>query len=175
MTKIYKKVIVDPKTWVDPADILPSARFDTLEESIEYVSEVLGSSASEECPCCGQIVKLYPRKLHDRMAAFLCALVRIWKAEKDNAWIHIRRINTGEKASTDASYLVHWGLVERESGMYRPTKKGVRFAMGKIRVPSHAMVYNRKYCLGFSGTRISIKDALGEKFDLDELLYGKWV
>jgi len=175
--KKVKKVVINPDSWVDPKSILPynDDSSVSLKEGIDYVASILESTDARECPCCGQIVKLYPRKLHSKMAAFLCSLVHFSRKKIADGWVHIRKINIGEKASTDASYLVHWGLVERDNkGSYRPTKNGKAFARGKLEVPSHAMVYDRDHCLGVSNMLVSVDEALGEEFSREELLYGRW-
>jgi len=172
-----KEIVIDPRTWVDPFEILPTSDEETtLQESIVQVADILESSDSGKCVCCGQTIKLYPRKFSNVMGKFLCKLVSLWKHRKSNKdWISIRRINKGEKASSDASYLVHWKLVKRgKVGLYRPTRKGEKFAKGLIRVPSHAFVYNGKFCLGLSNKLVSIDEVLGEKFNRNELLNTKW-
>jgi hypothetical protein len=55
------------------------------------------------------------------------------------------------------------------SGLWRITHKGRQFVDGVIRVPSHALVYKR-VARGFSEETVSIREALGERFDYDELM-----
>jgi hypothetical protein len=144
---------------------------DAIREMQERVEE--GTS----CPCCGRFVKLYRRKFHAEMAAFLCRLVRCWKTEP-------RYYSTRElcpaltKSATDGSYLVQWGLIEREmhqnrsggkAGMYRPTEAGLAFVAGHLLVPSHIHILCSEV-LGFSDDHIDIIGALGDHFNYDELM-----
>jgi len=135
------------------------------------------SEKGTKCPCCGQTVKLYKRKLHAEMADFLVKLVRKYRN-------HQRYYSTREllpdavKAATDGSYLVKWGLVEKvdssntaggKAGLYRPTPMGVDFVMGRINVVSHIHMLCGVF-VGYSDTYVSIKDCLGEDFDYPELM-----
>ena len=128
------------------------------------------------CPCCKQRCKIYKRKLNANMALFLCSLVALSGAERE--WVHYRNIRF---TSRDYSYLKHWGLVEecdpgdttkRTSGIWRPTPQGIAFARGEIEVISHVHLYNNvAYDVGHT-ERIGIIDALGDKFDYQELMRG---
>lgn len=129
------------------------------------------------CPCCGQYAKVYPRKLHSEMAAFLCRLVRAYQQEP--RWYHIREIRPSKvaKASTDGAYLKHWGLLESrdakpdgtKGGSYKPTELGVKFALGRARVRSHVYLYDNEVC-GWSDETVDIDDALASKFSRAELM-----
>ena len=131
------------------------------------------------CPCCGQLVKVYKRKLHSEMAVFLCRLVR--RAGMEYKWVNVRHVLRGgeetQKASTDGAYLTRWRLVETKrakpgepgAGLYRPTELGVRFVMRKIRVPSHIYMFNNTL-IGFTDKLVTIDDALGDKFSYEELM-----
>jgi hypothetical protein len=157
-----------------PAFAAPSK---SLAEAIREMREKVEEGAP--CPCCGRLVKLYHRKLHSEMAAFLCRLVARWKAEP-------RYYSTRElcpaltKSATDGSYLVLWGLVEREpiperndgggrAGMYRPTARGIEFAEGRLSVQSHVDILCGEvvgFCAGF----VDVHGALGDRFSYDELM-----
>jgi hypothetical protein len=131
------------------------------------------------CPCCDQLCKVYVRKLHTEMALFLIKLVRMWREGGDDTKMyHIRDLIRAEtKASTDGAYLVHWSLLVRSTpqesktrgGLYRPTGRGVEFVDDKITVPSHAKIYLNKL-VGLTGKPTTIRDALGSKFDYEELM-----
>jgi len=83
--------------------------------------------------------------------------------------------------SREEGKLAYWGLVEESltprddggrAGWWRVTTKGQLFVSGQITVPSHARVYNGN-ALNLIGTAVSIKDALGSKFNYNELMAGK--
>ncbi|MEN6368544.1 MAG: hypothetical protein ABFD77_02465, partial [Thermotogota bacterium] len=147
---------------------------------LEAISETREKTAKgTTCPCCGRFVKLYKRKLHAEMAAFLCRLVRKWRQEP-------RYYSTRElcpaltKSATDGSYLVLWGLIERDpipyrnrrggnAGMYAPSARGIDFVEGTLFVPFRAHILCGEL-VGFSAEQISIRQALGDKFNYDELM-----
>lgn len=131
------------------------------------------------CPCCHQLVKLYRRKLHTEMALFLIKLVKAY--QKSPRWYSTRELLPATaKSATDGAYLTRWGLVEKlpsmnssggKAGMYRPTSKGIEFALGQDFVPSHVHILCGKV-VGFSETVTNIQQCLGRKFNYSELMLG---
>jgi hypothetical protein len=130
------------------------------------------------CPCCNQLVKLYKRKLHTEMALFLIKLVKAY--QKKPRWYSTRELLPAiAKSATDGAYLTRWGLVEKmpsmnssggKAGMYKPTDKGIKFALGQIFVASHVHILCGK-TVGFSETTVFIQSCLGKKFNYTELMY----
>ena len=151
-----------------------ASALETLEQAKAHVEQ--GLSVGIECPCCGQLAKLYKRKIYATPAAELIALFRLDSTHDPDQFYHIsnfRNLHGG-----DISKLRYWGLVEertneddtkRTSGYWRITDKGRRFALGKITVPKYAYIYNSELH-GFSEQHQSIIDALGEKFNYPELM-----
>ena len=92
------------------------------------------------CPVCERIAQAYKRKLHPESVNFLRTLRRL------GGEAHVRDIYPdGGKASTDASYAVHWGLVTKPGvGFYSLTRKGERFLDGVVNVPEWVAVYNHE-------------------------------
>lgn len=143
-----------------------------------FIDSIRQSGKSKRCPCCNRLVKVYPRKLNSNMARFLILLVREYK--KYPRYYKTRELYPKDnKACSDGSYLVHWGLVDKAdrsnqamapAGTYRPTEKGLRFAHGLERVPSHAHVIPPNTLVGWSDKTTDIKQALGKKFNYDELM-----
>jgi len=148
---------------------------------ISKITKVIGDNAEQglDCPCCGRYVKLYKRKLHSEMATFLMQLVRQYNNVP--RWYSTRElIISARKASTDGSYLVHWGLIERKQstnssgdscGMYKPTKLGIRFAQNQVSVPSHLHMVCGEVA-GFSENHIYIEDCLETPFEFAQLMGG---
>lgn len=160
----------------------------TLAAAREFVQ---GQVASEDedgtlvagpgllCPCCGQLCKMYGRKMYAEMGAWLIWLVQAYK--QDPRWYSV---NEGpafqhRKGGGDYGKLVHWKLVERApndmavkrtSGLWRPTGEGMRFAMGDSKVPSHVYLFNNKV-YKFSDEQVDIKTVLGEHFDYFQLMH----
>ena len=105
-----------------------------------------------ECPCCNRTNKVYPRGIHWQSAAWLCVLIKKYITEP--RWYAVTEFSS---RGGDYAKLRYWDLVElkkevegdkRTSGLWKPTKKGIEFAQGKIRIPSKALIYNGNL-LGF--------------------------
>lgn len=131
------------------------------------------------CPCCHQRVKLYRRRLHSEMALFLIKLVKAYQAEQ-RGYSTRELLPATSKSSTDGAFLTRWDLVEGEpsmnssgakKGIYRPTRKGIEFAQGRISVPSHVHILCGK-TVGFSEAPIYISQCLGRRFNYAELMHG---
>jgi len=130
------------------------------------------------CPCCGQFVKLYKRKLNSGMAIALYRIFRegeVWIAVKD--FMRVNKFHNGH----DWTLLRHWGLLEEKpkdnndkvSGYWRITGKGMDFVFNAIRVPKHITIFNNKF-YGYDNPTdtVCFKDCIGDKFDYNELMYG---
>lgn len=140
---------------------------------------------ASECPCCGAVVKIYPRSIHAQMARWLIELARHTDRPPgilmgpDEGWIDQTTIPA---RGGDYGKLRHWGLVEhreksagddrRTSGMWRITWSGWRFARGDVPVPRFAHVY-RGSCLGYSAEQTTIRECLGERFSFADLWGGQ--
>lgn len=150
----------------------------TVAEAREFVKD--HADRGVECPCCNQYVKVYRRKLHSQMAAFLASLYGAIIRNFDEAFgdttvigrvVDVRDVRSaGEKASTDASYLTNWGLVQKHGrGQYSITRKGVEFLNGDIVVPKYVyMLCNQRTAI--SEETIGIDEVWDEDFDFDELM-----
>lgn len=127
----------------------------------------------DHCPLCGQMAKVYKRKINATMAR---TLITLWNvAERDFAHGPSLPGDTHE-----ISQLVWWGLVEEESrarpdggqaGWWRITDAGISFVMGTASVPKYARIYDGRR-LGHEGDPVDIKDALGTKFSYEDLMRG---
>ena len=144
----------------------------TLAEARQQIE-----NGGEQCPCCGQLVRSYKRKLHAQMAAWLCSLVR--QAGPGGRWVSIDELPA---RGGDYGKLVHWGLVEqkaktpedtkrRTSGLWRPTLRGYQWVRNELSVPKYAEV-RLGQLVQLTGEYISITDALGTHFDYAELMWG---
>lgn len=150
--------------------VVHEQRFNFGDEAIDCLNENGGKIRMSTCPCCEGNVKVYPRKLHADMAYFLILLKRA--CDKEFRFYHPRDLaESGEKASTDASYLDLWGLVEKNAKLYSITDMGIGFVMGRFPVPRTAHVLSPpKTVLRWSEEETTIQEALGDKFDYDELM-----
>lgn len=125
------------------------------------------------CPCCGQLVKLYTRKINSGQAV---SLIRLWWLCRDGQYHHYTEI---KKCATDFAQLKRWGLIigdeknkdstKRTSGMWKVTDIGAEFVKGEAYVRGQCQIYDDK-TKGLTGAFVNIKDALGDKFDYSELM-----
>lgn len=138
-----------------------------------------------ECPCCTQFVKLYKRKITSSMAYALILIYRYFKNHPEKEYVHMNDyLNSIEGLpfaikSGDNAKLRYWGLMEEKpevrddgstrAGYWKITELGKQFVEGDTAVQSHAKVFNSK-SYGLEGELITIQDALGNKFNYDELM-----
>lgn len=155
--------------------------FETLEEVRLFLRENWGKGVN--CPCCRQRVQLYKPKLYSTQCVCLINLNRERLA--GNEWVHVDKFdyyNTegkGRARGHNFSEIRYWGLIEqqpasedsktRTSGCWRITQKGIDFVNGKITVQERIRVFNATF-YGFEGKQITIKEAMGNKFDYNELM-----
>jgi len=150
------------------------------------------------CPCCKQHVKIYRRALGSQMARWLIWLVRTWEQKQagvrspvsgqlmhlecNHPWIDVK---LSPVRGGDYAKLIHWELVEhkvnepkqkrpdgsrpKDSGLWRPTFKGIDFVHQRLSVPSHMTLYCN-LLLEQSDDLIKIHQALGKKFDYHKLM-----
>jgi len=136
------------------------------------------------CPCCGQLCKIYKRKLNSTMALALVLIYQFFKTHKHADWLHVAAFLVKVKhdssiAGGDVVKLRYWGLLERAAGerpdgsdrigRYKITDLGKQFVEGRVAVASHVLLYNQSL-LGTATELITIKDALGQRFKYDELM-----
>ena len=146
------------------------------EEKIRLRAEVHDGTT---CGACGQFVKLYRRSINAGMAA---ALIRIYRASQDSpstaGWVDIREIPNVRGG--DYAKLRFWGLLEQApkgdgtAGLWRPTVEGGQFVGCERRVGKYVHVYNGSPVQidAEAGPYVSITDALGARFDYNELMRG---
>jgi len=129
-----------------------------------------------DCPCCGQRVQLYRRKLNSSMAYALLLVVR----DTTGDWLHVPTHKDLARLGGDFAKLRFWRLIEERSetndasggphaGYWRVTFRGRLFARGCIAVPRYVFVYNKR--VRRVGDKLTtITDALGDRFSYPELM-----
>lgn len=162
----------------------------TLEEAKAWLRTRFFEGA--ECPCCAQNVKLYKRALHGGMAASLIAFAKVTQATTPkDGWLKVPDdfVQTTKLVTVlgnrEYNKLRYWGLLEGQgpeqalesdapySGMWRITELGFQFVRGEVKLPKNVFVYNKQQLKPPAGTvveEIDIKQALGQKFNYDELM-----
>lgn len=146
------------------------ANIDALAAARTHVRERMKTREGTRCPCCEQFCKVYRRKISSPMARWLIHAVFLWK--KNEVSLH-----AGDdwsvailKGSGDFAKLRFWGLIEPLHGnRWYPTALGTDFVQDRVTVPEVALVFNDA-CLGFDGARVRIRDALGSRFNYDEIM-----
>lgn len=143
------------------------------------------------CPLCGQWVQVYRRNLNWSMAWLAIKLYR-WNLEHPGEYVHVLTFISAAKAfAGDYSKARFWGLIEAEEGMrpdgstrvgyWRITQTGIDWVTGKIRLPRYVRVYDNQALgppvayskSGKQRSLVSIRDALGTRFDYDLLMAGE--
>jgi hypothetical protein len=139
-----------------------------------------------DCPCCGQRVQRYNYSLYATSALALIRLYRLTQNDRNQDWFHVNEYAEAMDGKARASHfteLRYWGLIEKRpfnenpakksSGFWRITSKGVLFVLGHQALRSRFFIYNNRF-LGFDedSDMITIRDALGTKFDYQTLMGG---
>jgi hypothetical protein len=143
-----------------------------LHEVRDWLRERVKHGA--ECPCCAQYAKVYRRKINASMAVGLIRMYRM----ADTDWVHVPDLNL---PGGDLLKTRYWGLIEshpeiteredgsKRVGIWRLTGIGERFVLGGFAVPKYAHIYANR-ALNYSGPPVSIREALGDRFDYRELM-----
>lgn len=145
----------------------------SLEDAKAWLRKRFEKGAT--CPCCGQYVKLYKRKLNTGQAAALCIMYR-WHSRYgwENAFDSKLLLFKGKRFDADFAKLRFWKIIARceEERRYVMTERGREFVEGRIQVPKYIYAYNDGLVARDKPdqTLTTIRDALGDKFDYDELL-----
>jgi hypothetical protein len=139
----------------------------TMAEARDWLR--LRAPKGERCPCCQQFVKVYRRKLNAAMARAVIIL-----HQHGRGWVQFDHLVRGasSKLGHDFIGLHYWGLTEKHAeraGYWRITDKGESFARNESEVNSHAVLYDGR-CIRLDGDQLSIRTALGRRFDYDELM-----
>lgn len=139
---------------------------DSIKEARERMSEHFEDGI--KCPCCGQFVKKYKRKLNSGMAL---TLVRLYKHHPET-FVDVKDFLRQHKYknSHDWTLLRHWGfLTTNAEGLWKITPTGIQWIKFGYITHSHIFMYNNKM-MGFGEGTITFKEALGASFSLEELM-----
>lgn len=159
--------------------------FDTVEEraltsmglTLERARARLAAADGVACPCCGQWVKTYRRVLNSQMAHFIIRLYRHLGKTGNEYALSRDFLDAGHKASSDGTYLRLWNLIRPHrddrgrtiKGEWGITPEGVAFVDARMTV-NQAVYIRAGKVLRFDKDQTDIKEALGRKFDYDELM-----
>jgi hypothetical protein len=144
---------------------------ETLNEAKQFLRE--NWERGVRCPCCNRIVKLNPYVIGKGHALVLIEMYKNWRE-----WINVNKDIKPE--GRNFSEAKHWHLIEampnddptkHTSGIWRLTEEGKQFVRGEITVPAKKYVFNDKV-YRTSTKEINIEQALGKKFNYQELMEG---
>ncbi len=160
----------------------PGAMTASLGEGRLWLMSAREERDGAECPCCGQMAKIYSRSINGAMAHALMLVAFGTKHGQadDDGWIHITTFlngRTGRVGDGGLAKLRYWGLVEGTSGggdddrrgYWRITEKGLLFVLKRLKLPKYALVYDGT-AFGYDGPDVGISECLGKKFDYEEIL-----
>lgn len=150
---------------------------DTLADARRLVAAQYRAGVT--CPCCGQLVKMYRRKVTGGMARALIWLVRSY--ERQQRFYHVTEFPDigGRRGGNDYSKLTLWNLIEQSpntsrpelpadySGRWAPTTEGILFAHNELRVPKYALVLGGEV-QEYNGELVHIEDCLPSYFNFWE-------
>lgn len=153
----------------------------TIEEAKIYLRENFNDGT--ECPCCGQHVKLYKRKINSTMALGLCLIVKQKEIGEEfhllDFFKAIKNVPSGIVG--DIPKLRFWGFIEPKketqkdgnpnSGYYSLTEAGKLFASNRTKVNKYLFLYKNKIREKSDETTF-ISDCFKDKFNYDELMSG---
>lgn len=126
------------------------------------------------CVACDQFAKVYRRNIYATLAKHM---ITMWqKGGPDRRFLSLSK--DLKQGGGDMGKMRYWGLVEEEKtvfpdtgeqGYWRLTDLGVKFVCGEVTLPKYAYVYDG-VCLRLDGPQVSIREALGKKFDYTALM-----
>lgn len=151
----------------------------SLDAAREWLQERIEDGV--RCPCCDQYAKVYERKLNSGMAVALIAIYVVSeRLRPQDGWLSIPRDLEGVGRSlatvlTNREYpkLRFWGLLEpspKAAAVWRITDEGKRFVRGEITVPRTVRLYDGEVLESEAHGYSTIRDALADKFDYEELM-----
>lgn len=155
--------------------------YNTIREAKQHLNKHLDKGCV--CPACEQICKRYTRKLSSSMAYGLYLIYKL-SVNRENQWIHLedefkKLTDVPSAIRGDLPKLRYWSLIEKlehakddgnpNSGFYRITKAGEDFINGKSSVRKYVKIYNNQL-YGFDGDFTTFKQALGSKFNYEQLM-----
>lgn len=190
MLEIHNKIIAllskHGIDWEANKELATDIKNLALESHTESLKGSLFTSAKLKegckCPVCNQNVKMYKKKVDSQMAFFLIKLHRLTKKNPFKTFFHVQDdINVTLKVGGSWAKLRYWELIEEQpkdnsvtekktSGMWRITDKGMMFVEGNLSIPKYVKLYNQGF-YGYDGDeRVSIEQALKDKFNYRELM-----
>jgi hypothetical protein len=126
-----------------------------------------------KCPVCERSCGVGSIVINSGMAEWLCKLVAEYEETQD--WVHVdvmvpKTSKAGKSSSSGTTMANMWGLAvqmpndkdptKNKLGYWKPTQKGIDFAMSRITLPRGVRHYYKEV-LGYTEEHISIKEVDG--------------
>ncbi|MCP4373521.1 MAG: hypothetical protein GY797_36270 [Deltaproteobacteria bacterium] len=121
------------------------------------------------CPCCMRPINSYTLNL---VAVDITVLLKIYTLSRVSrkVWINVnQRIKPTSRPFSNAQ---RWKLIKpkeitgKNKGLWRITKKGIKFLRGEITIPKVLIMYNREIIAIDDSIMVDVHDVYKEKFDL---------
>jgi hypothetical protein len=151
----------------------------TLQDARYWLAQNIEGDGAR-CPCCGQLARLYRRRLNAGISAALCLIYRE-SIHTGGSWVHVPtlfdRVGASKirRAGGEYSKGAWWGLLEERTegagtlGWYRPTENGVLYVLENLRIPEYAVVYAGEVRL-LEGNPVSVRESLASEYNYEELM-----
>lgn len=129
------------------------------------------------CPACEQYAKVYRRQIY---AGMVRALILMWREGDFSRRLYVHVPSIDPARGGDVAKLEFWGLIEEErgtridggrAGYWRVTRRGEDWIARRTAVPKYARIYDGRL-LSLTGPLVTVDDALGSTFRLDDLMEG---
>lgn len=140
----------------------------------------LNRTGHAKCPTCGELKRIYRRKIHSSMAAGLVVAAQL--SDNGSTAVDVKDISSKLERFihacvnpvADFAKLRHWGLIEPTAvgGVWNVTDAGLGFVAGDIKIPKLAHILDGE-CKKLCGPLVSIFSCLGSRFSLPELMWGE--
>lgn len=146
----------------------------TIAEAKAYLEERKYDAKAPLCPCCERQYKVYRRRLNSSQAIALIHFVDYFIREGDGDYVLVRNIRN--LRGGDYAKLAKWGLIVgkgKKSGLWKPTRKGIDFAFGRIRIPKSRLFFpDGETKADLEADFVTISDVLKARFEILDILKG---
>lgn len=126
------------------------------------------------CPCCGEMRRIYRRRVTRAQVLFLRDLVRESvrrHAGTSMGLVDVREIEGQHMRGGDYAKLKHWGLAfpdAKDPGWWHLSAKGLTFLRGSTRIPKHLWIDGNEV-VRESPEDVDVHDCYRERFVLPEI------
>ena len=127
-----------------------------------FLVRLVPTPMAQTCDRCGQVVKLYERRLRSSWCKVLLGLFRHDEAQP-GGWVNLDNAHAvGAAAARDWSLLRFWSLIEsdrKRAGFWRITPEGRMFIADGTLQPVAAWIFNAT-CYGWSKEQVTFERVL---------------